>query len=115
MFELEAAARFDRNGDMGDAPQFFVVAFSRAEARDVRIEAVIKASSKHNAAALASHFAVTRSVGVRRGMGDSRAVLISYFLSSRRGDRLAQGLQDRLSPSQQVRIDGKRAEFASLD
>ena len=60
---LETAASFDGNGDMDDAPQFFVVAFARTEARDVRIEAVIKASSKHNAATLASHLA-DRAQGV---------------------------------------------------
>ena len=60
---LETAASFDGNGDMDDAPQFFVVAFARTEARDVRIEAVIKASSKHNAVTLASHFA-DRAQGV---------------------------------------------------
>jgi len=48
---------------MGDAPQFFVVAFERTEGTDVRIEAVIKASSKRNAVTLASHFA-DRAQGV---------------------------------------------------
>jgi hypothetical protein len=48
---------------MGDASQFFVVAFERTEARDVRIDAVIKASSEHNAVTLASHFA-DRAQGV---------------------------------------------------
>jgi hypothetical protein len=42
---------------MGDIPQFFVVAFSRTEAEDIRIEAVMKASSKSHAAMMASHLA----------------------------------------------------------
>ncbi|SEF01807.1 hypothetical protein SAMN05519104_7791 [Rhizobiales bacterium GAS188] len=42
---------------MADISIFFVVAFSRTEASELRAEAAIKARSKQHAVSLASHFA----------------------------------------------------------
>src|ERR1700730_5517505 len=42
---------------MAGIPNFFVVAFSRTEASELRAEIAIKALNEHHAASLASHFA----------------------------------------------------------
>jgi len=42
---------------MAGIPNFFVVAFSRTEASELRAEIAMKAFNEHHAASLASHFA----------------------------------------------------------
>jgi hypothetical protein len=65
---------------MAEAHQFFVVVFSRTEAKRIRTEAVIKALSEQHATWVASHFVgegegaivLSRSESVPPGMGTDK-------------------------------------------
>jgi hypothetical protein len=76
---LVDAPTLDRNGDMADLPQFFVVVFSRTKAKGIRIEAAIKAVGERHAKLLVSHFSEEEQGAVALARRGSNINVVAQF------------------------------------